>query len=93
MSAKSPIDYDLVGKLLPFAYGNPGNITVLASLVNKNSVVIYNLLLIEQMFRKTHPEYSDCYESWLWLIYKNICKQNIDSTEQYMIKLIETSQK
>lgn len=74
----------LVGE--PYLYGNPGNITVMTKLNEKQ--FNKSMCECEKGFLVKYPQYIPSAKSWLWIIYKYICKQNIDATIDCLNELI-----
>ena len=71
--------------LQPFIYGNPGNATVMGKLMKIKCDV--DMELAEKGFREKHPEHKD-EPGWLWIIYKDFCKNDIQKTNDYLKNLI-----
>lgn len=75
----------LIGE--PYLYGNPGNITVMTELcVNKFEI---SMPWCESVFKKKHPEQKNNFKSWLWIIYKDFCKKDIEKTMDYLRQLVK----
>lgn len=70
--------------LQPYIHGNPGNATVMAKLMTIHSNVYMEGA--EKGFRKKHSEYEN-EPGWLWIIYKDICKKDIEKTNEYLKEL------
>jgi len=74
--------------LQPFIHGNPGNATVMANLMKINPAIdSMDLDLAEKKFRMKHPEHKD-EPGWLWIIYKDLCKKDIQKTNEYLKQMV-----
>lgn len=70
----------LIGE--PYLYGLPDNIKVMFMLCEKE----YNksMYACEALFKHKYPEYEKEFKSWLWVIYRYINKEDIDSTIKFL---------
>ena len=69
----------------PYLHGIAGNMSVMAQLCEKE--YDNSMYICEKKFQEKHPEYKNDFNSWLWIIYKDLNNKNIDDTIKYLDEL------